>query len=76
MELSGQKGTPLLALVIALLVGYIGYTGAVIDMVGFKGLAGTKERILHFGGQLAQPAQAVEQALERIAAALPFLAGP
>ena len=46
MELSGQKGTPLLALLLALLVGYIGYTGAVIEAVGVKGLAGTRERIV------------------------------
>jgi hypothetical protein len=35
-----------------------------------------EERILHFGGQLAQSAQAIEQALERVAAALALLAGP
>jgi type IV pilus assembly protein PilO len=46
MELSGQKGTPLLALLLALLVGYIGYTGAVIEAVGIKGLAGTRGRIV------------------------------
>src|SRR3954451_19606746 len=46
MELSGQKGTPLLALLIALLVGYIGYTGAVIEAVGVKGLAGTRARVV------------------------------
>jgi type IV pilus assembly protein PilO len=45
MELSREKTTPLLALLLALMVGYIGYTGAVIEMVGFKGLAGNKQRI-------------------------------
>jgi len=46
MELSGQKGTPLLALLLALMVGYIGYTGAIIDVVGVKGLSAGKERIV------------------------------
>jgi type IV pilus assembly protein PilO len=45
MELSGPKTTPALAILLALLVGYIAYTGAVIDVVGMKGLAGTKARI-------------------------------
>jgi type IV pilus assembly protein PilO len=45
MELSREKTTPLLALLLALMVGYIGYSGAVIEMVGFKGLAGNKQRI-------------------------------
>jgi len=46
MELSGQKTTPLLALLLAGLVGYIAYSGAVIQVVGIKGLAGTRERIV------------------------------
>jgi type IV pilus assembly protein PilO len=45
MELSGQKTTPLLSILLALLFGYVAYSGAVIDMVGLKGLAGTKQRI-------------------------------
>ena len=38
MALSNEKTTPLLALGLAAIVGYIGYTGAVIQMVGLKGL--------------------------------------
>jgi type IV pilus assembly protein PilO len=45
MELSGPKTTPALAILLAFVVGYIAYTGAVIDAVGLKGLAGTKARI-------------------------------
>jgi type IV pilus assembly protein PilO len=45
MELSGPKTTPALSILLALLVGYIAYTGAIIDVVGIKGLAGTKARI-------------------------------
>jgi type IV pilus assembly protein PilO len=38
MALSNEKTTPLLALGLAAIVGYIGYTGAVIRMVGLSGL--------------------------------------
>jgi type IV pilus assembly protein PilO len=38
MALSNEKATPLLALGLAALVGYIAYTGAVIQMVGLSGL--------------------------------------
>src|SRR4051812_2248074 len=37
---------------------------------------GHEERILHFGRQLAQSAELVHQALQRITAALPLLARP
>src|SRR5919206_1091370 len=67
MELSGQKGTPLLALVLALLVGYIGYTGAVIEMVGFKGLAGTKERIVAMRDTIARFEAATDSAKKELA---------
>jgi type IV pilus assembly protein PilO len=39
MAISNEKATPLLALGLAALVGYIAYTGAVIQMVGIRGLA-------------------------------------
>jgi type IV pilus assembly protein PilO len=39
MALSNEKATPLLALGLAAIVGYIAYTGAVIEMVGLHGLA-------------------------------------
>jgi type IV pilus assembly protein PilO len=39
MAISSEKATPLLALLLAGIVGYIAYTGAVIEMVGLKGLS-------------------------------------
>jgi type IV pilus assembly protein PilO len=39
MAISNEKATPLLALGLAAMVGYIAYTGAVIEMVGINGLA-------------------------------------
>jgi type IV pilus assembly protein PilO len=67
MELSGQKGTPLLALALALLVGYVAYTGAVIDMVGLKGLAGTKERIVAMRDTIARFEAATDSAKKELA---------
>jgi type IV pilus assembly protein PilO len=67
MELSGQKGTPLLALALALLVGYIGYTGAVIEMIGFKGLAGTKERIVAMRDTIVRFEAATDSAKQELA---------
>jgi type IV pilus assembly protein PilO len=67
MELSGQKGTPLLALLIALLVGYIGYTGAVIEAVGVKGLAGTRARIVAMRDTITQFEAATDSAKKELA---------
>jgi type IV pilus assembly protein PilO len=39
MALSNEKAAPLLALGLAAIVGYIAYTGAVIEMVGVNGMA-------------------------------------
>lgn len=46
MALSNEKATPLLMLALAGILGYCAYTGTVIDMVGLKGLAAGKERIV------------------------------
>ena len=67
MELSGQKGTPLLALALAGRVGYIGYTGAVIQVVGVKGLAGTKERIVAMRDTIARFEAATDSAKKELA---------
>ena len=67
MELSGQKGTPLLALLLALLVGYIGYTGAVIEAVGVKGLAGTRERIVAMRDTITKFEVATDSAKKELA---------
>jgi type IV pilus assembly protein PilO len=45
MALSNEKATPLLALGLAAIVGYIAYTGAVIEMVGMNGLAARKAHV-------------------------------
>jgi type IV pilus assembly protein PilO len=67
MQLSAEQKTPLLALVLALLVGYIGYTGAVIDAVGLKGLAGNKERIEAIRDTIARFEAATDSAKKELA---------
>jgi type IV pilus assembly protein PilO len=67
MELSGQKSTPLLMLLLALMVGYMGYTGAVVDMVGVKGLAGNNERIAAMRDTIARFEAATDSAKKELA---------
>lgn len=40
------KSTPVMLTVIALLVGYVGYTGTGLDMVGMKGLQSRQQRVV------------------------------
>jgi type IV pilus assembly protein PilO len=67
MELSGQKTTPLLALLLALLVGYIAYSGAVIQVVGIKGLAGTRQRIVAMRDTISKFEAATDSAKKELA---------
>jgi type IV pilus assembly protein PilO len=67
MQLSAQQKTPLLALALAILVGYIGYTGAVIDAVGLKGLAGNKARIEAMRDTIARFEAATDSAKKELA---------
>jgi type IV pilus assembly protein PilO len=45
MALNSQKTTPLFLLILAGLVGYMGYTGAGISTIGLDGLAAGKARV-------------------------------
>jgi type IV pilus assembly protein PilO len=67
MELSGQKATPLLALLLALLVGYIAYSGAVIEVIGIKGLAGTRQRIVAMRDTITKFEAATDSAKKELA---------
>ena len=46
MAISNEKAAPLLALFLAGIVGYCAYTGTVIQLVGLKGLAAGKARVV------------------------------
>jgi type IV pilus assembly protein PilO len=67
MELSGPKGTPLLALLLAVMVGYIGYTGAIIEVVGVKGLSAGKERIVAMRDTISRFEAATDSAKRELA---------
>jgi type IV pilus assembly protein PilO len=67
MELSGAKTTPVLAIGLALLLGYIAYTGAVIEMVGVRGLAASKERIVAMRDTIARFEAATDSAKKELA---------
>src|SRR3954470_18533465 len=67
MELSGQKTTPLLALLLALMVGYIAYSGAVIEAIGMKGLAGTRQRIVAMRDSITKFEAATDSAKKELA---------
>jgi type IV pilus assembly protein PilO len=67
MEMTREKMTPVLAMGMALLVGYIAYTGAVIDMVGLKGLSAGKDRIVAMRDTIARFEAATDSAKKELA---------
>jgi type IV pilus assembly protein PilO len=67
MELNKEKAAPLLTIALALLVGYIAYTGAVINIVGIKGLAASKERIVAMRDTIARFEAATDSAKKELA---------
>jgi type IV pilus assembly protein PilO len=67
MEMTREKMTPVLAMGLAFLVGYIAYTGAVIDMVGMKGLSAGKERIVAMRDTIARFEAATDSAKKELA---------
>jgi len=67
MQLSGQKTTPLLAMLLAGMVGYIAYTGAVIEAVGIKGLSGTRQRIVAMRDSITRFEAATDSAKQELA---------
>jgi type IV pilus assembly protein PilO len=67
MALSSEKSTPLLALLLAGIVGYSAYTGAVIDMVGIKGLSAQRQRVVAVRDTIAQLEAATDSAKKELA---------
>lgn len=67
MSLSSQKSTPVLVILLAGIVGYIGYTGAVIDGLGLKGLSSRKERIVAIQDTIAKLQAATDSAKRELA---------
>ena len=67
MALSSQKSTPVLVILLAGIVGYIGYTGAVIDGLGLQGLAGRKARVVAVRDTIARLEAATDSAKKELA---------
>ena len=67
MAISNEKATPLLALALAGLVGYIAYTGAVIEMVGVKGLASRSARVTAVRDTITRLEAATDSAKKELA---------
>jgi type IV pilus assembly protein PilO len=67
MAISNEKATPLLALALAALVGYIAYTGAVIQMVGINGLAARKEHVAAIRDTIVNLEAATDSAKKELA---------
>src|SRR5215204_6931495 len=67
MALSNEKSTPLLALALAGIIGYCAYTGAVIDIIGIKGLAAGKERIVAVRDTISRFEAATDSAKKELA---------
>jgi type IV pilus assembly protein PilO len=67
MELSREKRNLAFAIALAGLVGYMGYTGAGIDMVGMKGLAAGNQRIVAIRDTIARFEAATDSAKRELA---------
>ncbi len=66
-SLSSQKLTPILMVLLPGLLGYIAYTGSVIDMVGVSGLAARKDRVVAVRDTIAQLEAATNSAKKELA---------
>ena len=64
---SSQKTTPILVILLAGIVGYIAYTGSVIDSLGVPGLVSRKERIVAIEDTIARLQAATDSAKRELA---------
>ena len=67
MAMSSQKATPLLAIMLAGLTGYIAYTGTVIDALGMSGLVAREERVAAVRDTIGQLQAATDSAKRELA---------
>ena len=67
MAISNEKATPLLALLLAAIVGYSAYTGAVIQMVGIKGIAAQRQHVVAVRDTIRQLEAATDSAKKELA---------
>ena len=67
MQLSRQNSSPLIAIALAGLVGYIAYTGAVIQMIGIKGLTARQAKVVAIRDTIARFEAATDSAKKELA---------
>ena len=67
MAISNEKAAPLLALLLAGIVGYAAYTGAVIQMVGIKGIAAQRQHVAAVRDTIRQLEAATDSAKKELA---------
>ena len=67
MALSAQKSTPVLLILLAGILGYIGYTGAVIDGLGLQGLSARNDRIVAIQDTITRLQAATDSAKRELA---------
>src|SRR6476659_8300650 len=67
MALSSQKSTPVLLILLAGVVGYIGYTGAVIDGLGLQGLSARNDKIVAIQDTIGKLQAATDSAKRELA---------
>jgi type IV pilus assembly protein PilO len=66
-SLSSQKSAPVLVVLLAGVVGYIAYTGAVIDNLGMNGVTARQERVVAMRDTIAQLSAATDSAKKELA---------
>jgi type IV pilus assembly protein PilO len=67
MALSSQKSTPILAALLAGLVGYIAYTGSVIESLGVSGLSARQDQIVAVKDTISRLDAATDSAKKELA---------
>jgi type IV pilus assembly protein PilO len=67
MAISNEKATPLLLLLLAGIVGYCAYTGTVINLVGLKGLAASRQHVTAVRDTIAHFEAATDSAKKELA---------
>jgi type IV pilus assembly protein PilO len=67
MALSSQKSTPVLAILLAGITGYIAYTGAVIETAGMSGLVAREQRVVAIQDTIARLQAGTDSAKRELA---------
>ncbi|HVD33908.1 MAG TPA: type 4a pilus biogenesis protein PilO, partial [Gemmatimonadales bacterium] len=67
MAITSEKATPILTLLLAGIVGYSAYTGAVINMVGISGLSAQRQHVVAVPDTIVKLEAATDSAKKELA---------